>query len=388
MRIKDISHLNRQKLPESTPDNQKINYIQIGDVRSDGKIEKISPMHFGEAPVSARRVARNQDTIVSMVRTYLRAITTLKDCPDNTIVSTAFTVLTPHEDIDPRYLGYFMRDTKIVDELNSRATGVTYPTIKPADIANLHIQCPDLKTQRRIANFLDAESKQTRRIGKIGKTLIKRLKERRTAVISNHFTKFKDHIPLKFACKRSAIYGAGIGREKYEETGIRFLRTTDINDWGKITKVGVYVDPENVEDYILENGDILLSRSGTLGRCFIYDQSLHEPCAYAGYLVRFQPAPILNPHFFYYWTKTSQFQDWIARQVASTTIGNVNAQKYGRALVPLPVRTIQDRTVNTLRELDNSILYQLGSIERLIGLTTERLNAILTATISGKHANI
>jgi type I restriction enzyme S subunit len=58
---------------------------------------------------------------------------------------------------------------------------------------------------------------------------------------------------------------------------------------------GVYVDKSLVSDYILQDGDILFSRSGTVGRSFVYNSHQHNECAYAGYLVRFVPNSLLLP---------------------------------------------------------------------------------------------
>ena len=81
---------------------------------------------------------------------------------------------------------------------------------------------------------------------------------------------------LKHLCSRSAIYGANEATNSYSETGIRFLRTSDIDDNGDLLDDSpVYIDPIAVQDYRLIIGDLLVSRSGTLGRSLLYDNKLH-----------------------------------------------------------------------------------------------------------------
>src|SRR5690625_1241150 len=82
-KIKYHSILNRKVLPESTNPDKVIDYIDIGSVSSKGEISNIEKMKFKNAPSRARRVLGENDTIISTVRTYLKAITTIKEINDN-----------------------------------------------------------------------------------------------------------------------------------------------------------------------------------------------------------------------------------------------------------------------------------------------------------------
>ena len=92
---------------------------------------------------------------------------------------------------------------------------------------------------------------------------------------------------LKTVCSESALYGANIAATSYATSGVRFLRTTDITEDGRLKSGGVLVSEELAREYLLEDGDLLISRSGTIGRSFLYERKTHGSCAYAGYLVRF-----------------------------------------------------------------------------------------------------
>ena len=94
---------------------------------------------------------------------------------------------------------------------------------------------------------------------------------------------------LKQVCSRSSLYGANMAATEYRDEGVRFLRTTDISEDVQLLGSGVFLPRETVNDYILNNGDLLLSRSGTVGRSFLYSSAHHGECSYAGYLVLSQP---------------------------------------------------------------------------------------------------
>ena len=52
-------------------------------------------MYFKDAPSRARRIVKKGDTIISTVRTYLKAITYIPEVTKNLIVSTGFAVIRP-----------------------------------------------------------------------------------------------------------------------------------------------------------------------------------------------------------------------------------------------------------------------------------------------------
>ena len=143
---------------------------------------------------------------------------------------------------------------------------------------------------------------------------------------------------LKYVCSRYAIYGANVPAIQYQKTGIRFIRTSDIDEYGELKEENGVFLPENlVRQYMLQDGDLLLSRSGTVGRSFLYQSEKHGPCAYAGYLVRFIPNPnFALPQYIYLFTRSPAFQSYVREVAVSTTIANVNARKYANAPLPLP----------------------------------------------------
>jgi len=66
-------------------------------VTSIGEIDGIQRLNFKDAPSRARRILSKGDTIVSTVRTYLKAIAFIENVQSNLICSTGFAVLTPYQ---------------------------------------------------------------------------------------------------------------------------------------------------------------------------------------------------------------------------------------------------------------------------------------------------
>ena len=143
-------------------------------------------------------------------------------------------------------------------------------------------------------------------------------------------------VRLKNLCSESAVYGANIPADEYSDAGVRFIRTTDITERGDLRAQGVFGPHHLVEQYLLKDGDILLSRSGTVGRTFLYEKDKHGPCSYAGYLVKFRASNLARPRFINYCAQSPFFQSMVQEAAISSTIENVNAAKYANFRIPLP----------------------------------------------------
>jgi type I restriction enzyme S subunit len=187
---------------------------------------------------------------------------------------------------------------------------------------------------------------------------------------------------LKEVCRKSALYGANVPASSYSSTGIRFLRITDIREDGSLKLGGVYVSSEIAIDYVLNDGDLLISRSGTVGRSFLYDSATHGPCAYAGYLVRFVLGNMVMPKFLLYFTKTPSFNDFLKIVSIQSTIENVNGEKYANFILPLPSFTEQSAIVHYLNYFDRRIRLYILANQKLIKLLEEQKQAIIHKAVT------
>lgn len=152
--------INPQVLLESTPGRYDFRYIDISSVTSTGRIEPSEPMTFDDAPTRARRIVRNGDTIISTVRTYLKAIAHIEQDDQDLICSTGFAVLRPGSSVWPKFLFYWVRSSMFVDEICARSVGVSYPAVNAWEIGNLPWPVLPIRTQRAIATYLDGALKK------------------------------------------------------------------------------------------------------------------------------------------------------------------------------------------------------------------------------------
>ena len=187
-KIKYVSLINNKTLSESTDDDYEIDYIDISSVTSIGDIDGIQSLSYKDAPSRARRILSKGDTIVSTVRTYLKAIAFIENVQSNLICSTGFAVLTPLSKVVPKYLFYLMRSEKYVNEIVRRSVGVSYPAINASDIGALECAIPNKDEQKYIVEYLDNCTTQIDQLVNDIQTQIQKLKEYRQSLISEAVT--------------------------------------------------------------------------------------------------------------------------------------------------------------------------------------------------------
>jgi type I restriction enzyme S subunit len=156
----------------------------------------------------------------------------------------------------------------------------------------------------------------------------------------------------------------------------------DISEDGYLKPGGVFLSEEAISDYLLSDGDFLISRSGTVGRSFLYRRGVHGPCAYAGYLVRFVPNASVIPAYIFQYTKTASFRDFLRVSAIASTIENVNGEKYANTPLPLPPVAEQASIVRFLNDAGRRIGGYIRVKRRLIELTDEQRQALVHSAIT------
>lgn len=184
-KLKHFASINDDVLDENTDVEFEIQYIDIGNVDSSGRISEVASYRFEDAPSRARRLVRDGDVIISTVRTYLQAITQIYQPPDNLVVSTGFAVVRPLQDrFDARYCQFVLREPSFLAEVERRSVGASYPSINVFDLADIPIPIHSLPQQRTIADYLDRETIRLDTLKAKVNSTITLLKERRASLIA------------------------------------------------------------------------------------------------------------------------------------------------------------------------------------------------------------
>ena len=196
-RLKHIATWNDEVLPEWTDLSRQVTYVDIGSVDSIQGIVEKEVLTFETAPSRARRIVRDGDVIISTVRTYLRAITSIIQPESNMIVSTGFAVIRPRA-IRSSFAACGVRAPYFVDSVVANSVGVSYPAINSDELVRLPVVCPTDEEQGEIVAFIDRETGKIDTIVAKKARLLEMLQEKRTALITHAVTKGLDpDVPMK-----------------------------------------------------------------------------------------------------------------------------------------------------------------------------------------------
>ena len=149
--IKNWAKINVRTLSQSTNPNYKFRYIDIGSVRTGYLVKEPELMQFAKAPSRARRILRPGDTIVSTVRTYLKAVWFAGLEVKDLIASTGFAVFSPNDELQPEYLHYILQDSSFVNQVTANSIGIAYPAIAETVMARFHVPIPPSRAEQQAA---------------------------------------------------------------------------------------------------------------------------------------------------------------------------------------------------------------------------------------------
>lgn len=168
-----------------------------------------------------------------------------------------------------------------------------------------------------------------------------------------HNFKYKS-VFLKDLLSKNPQYGAnesGIERTSLREP--RYIRITDIDEYGML-KNELGATAQNIEErFILENNDILFARSGnTVGKAYIHkEKNVDYECFFAGYMIRFvlDKNKVLPDYVFTY-TQLNIYKNWVKAVQRTAGQPNINAEEYKSLKIPLPTVEIQMEIVSIIQK--------------------------------------
>jgi type I restriction enzyme S subunit len=168
-------------------------------------------------------------------------------------------------------------------------------------------------------------------------------------------------------------------------TEVRLLRITDIQN-NKVnweTVPGCEIDDNKLEGYKLNNGDLLIARTGgTIGKSYLVE-NLSICAVFASYLIRVIPSYLTFPNYLKIFLESQTYWSQLYAKSMGTGQPNVNATSLKSLFVPFPPLAEQKRIVTKVDELmklcDELEARQKKKRETRILINNAALNKLLTA---------
>lgn len=187
--LKHLAGINTRVLPESTDENYTFKYFDISSVGTGRLTGEPETLRFGKAPSRARRILKKGDTILSTVRTYLKAVYYVSDEVEDWIASTGFAALTPKREIHPPFLGVLIQSDNFINRVIRESIGVAYPAIAETKLGTLHLAYPvSFEEQQEILEHIANASRAMDQAITRAQREIELMREYRTRLISDVVT--------------------------------------------------------------------------------------------------------------------------------------------------------------------------------------------------------
>ena len=411
-RLKNWLSINQSVLPETTDPGYEFRYLEIGGVGTGVLTDEPARIRFANAPSRARRIVRAGDTIISTVRTYLKAIWFADEIDDDLVCSTGFTVLTPRKGTVPKFVSYLTQNDFFTDKVTSESVGIAYPAVAESRLSSFRMPIPPLAEQAAIVRYLDRADERIRRAIAAKQRLIDLLTEQRQAVIHRAVTRGIDDrapmkpsgvewlgdIPAHWEVRRLKDVGrlksgAGFPHRYQGEMfhDIPFFKVADLGvktntqlmkKWRHTVStetaetLGAYVFPASTIVFAKVGAALMLNRRRLLIRTSCIDNNM----------MGFVPRAVL-PHWILYWMTTID----LGMFVNPGAVPSVNEGQVGQTATIIPPLAEQAAIVRHLDKATADIDAAMENARRQVELLREyraRLIAdVVTGRVDARRAN-
>jgi type I restriction enzyme, S subunit len=399
-KLKYIATINDEALGEDTDEDFEMQYVDISNVDSSGRIGELATYRFAEAPSRARRRVRDGDVIISTVRTYLQAIAQISRPPVNLIASTGFAIVRPQpDDFDARYCSYALREPAFLAEVEKRSVGISYPAINRSDLASIPVCIHSLTRQRVIADYLDRETARIDALIAAKERLLELLAEKRQTLITRAVTHglspdvpmrdsgipWLGEIPLHWKTKRMKYLFRLIAEPApegnvyellslYTDTGVRPRR--ELEERGnKASTTDNY--------WMVHRGDLIVNK--LLAWMGAFGVSEYNGVTSPAYDV-LRPLRGVESFYYHYLFRCGICQTEIRRRSYGVMDMRLRLyfDRFGDMLVPVPPISEQE-------SIATQIAHQMAKFENICSVTEqtivllkERRSALITAAVNGQ----
>ncbi|HET8659712.1 MAG TPA: restriction endonuclease subunit S [Micromonosporaceae bacterium] len=316
--------------------------------------------------------------------------------------SQDFATWTCGERLHARYLLYALRAMR--PDFKRLTAGSTHKTIYMPDIAQLRIPLPSLDEQRRIADFLDAETAVINTLGAARKRQQALVEERFATKVFNTVRgadmpgsrlasgpPWLGAVPTGWrVASVSSQYDVQLGKMLNQDrtSGVYlrpYLRNTNVQ-WDYISTDDLLLmdfPPHERRRYEVLPGDLLICEGGEPGRAAIWDGSVGE-IYYQKALHRARSRGRSSVRWLYYCLRGAASYGVFSASGNTTTISHLTSEQLRAQRFPFPDSDIQRKLTAELDEQSNVDKMTAKLLANQLALLSERTQALITAAVTGQ----
>jgi len=383
----------RKKLCEITDFNPRES-LSKGTIAKKISMDKLQPFcrdipSYEFEAFSGGTKFRNGDTIMARITPCLENGKTAKVSvlDDNEVGfgSTEYIVFRAKEGMDEDFL-YYLVCSSIIREpaIKSMVGSSGRQRVQMDVVQNLEIQVPPIKEQRIIGKFLRNLDDKIQFNNKINKNL----EQQAQAIFEEEFLSL-DFIPStwkKSSLLEIATYLNGLAMQKFrpskKEKGLPVLKIKELRQ-GMCDSNSDLCSPTIKSEYIIHNGDVIFSWSGSL----LVDFWCGGICGLNQHL--FKVSSMKYDKWFYYSWTNYHLQKFIAIAAdKATTMGHIKREDLSKASVLIPSHEDYIRIGGLLKPIYNIIIENRLENIRLTSLRDTLLPKLISGEIDVSNIDL
>ena len=261
--------------------------------------------------------------------------------------------LLPKEGVNSKYIYYYFRNFKNFYALASIAKGsASQANISTKDIESMDIELPTINIQNKVVCILDSiEDKINENIA-----INNNLEQQAQAIFANEFLSLESQLNgwKQASLIDIADYLNGLAMQKYrptvDEIGIPVLKIKELRQ-GCCDNNSELCSPNIKSEYIIHNGDVIFSWSGSL----LVDFWCGGICGLNQHLFKVTSSKY-DKWFYYAWTKYHLNRFVAIAADKATTMGHIKRDELAKAEVLIPNKADYNRIGALLQPIYDSII--------------------------------
>ena len=293
--------------------------------------------------------------------------------PCDGIVSPAYTVLMPKQEINNGYFAALFKSANLINEFRKNSQGMTSDTwnLKYPQIETIKIQIPSVSEQDKVSELfgvLDARIVAQAQ-------LVESLKKYKRGLLRTVFSEKGSHSLLHDAVSHridevcDVLSGKRIPKGETfspRPTEYRYITVSDMGEKYVSSDTLQFITShteKQITRYKVRNGDIIISVAGTLGKLNIITPDLDgvnltENCD------RFTNFRGINPEYLYHVLSSDLIQSQIEASKTKNGQPKLALERIRNFVVPVPHQIGQEQFVGVMNSIDKYIASQQAVLDR------------------------
>ncbi|MET7934541.1 restriction endonuclease subunit S [Streptomyces sp. NPDC005322] len=300
-------------------------------------------------------------------------------------------IIRPNAEAHARYLAYALSSQPIQEQISELQVGGNREGLNFEQVGNLTVPAALAEEQRRIADFLDAETARIDQLALKRRQMRSLLTLKRERVIESTLGLERAQmtgglVPLKYLAADVTV-GIVITPAKWyvEADGIPALRGLNVKpnfiSTGDLVQISAEGHAENRKSR-LNSGDVVVVRTGQAGAAAVVPAELDGANCIDLIVVR--PGRKLSPRYLQYVLNSG----YASARVTEHSVGSIQAHFNVGAMKQIPIpsipRTEQDEIVRLLDIRVGALDLLHRKLDHQEQLLTERRQALITAAVTGQ----